>query len=809
MPLSNEPTAEHDTVRSRSGKASSEWSRHTGFAALVLAGVCGWVIWRFGGFDFFRTGLFSGRQQSVVDTFAAVDHPFHATRAATLLQSVQEGDLLRWVGHHQGGYPVEFYPLGVAWFEVVLWFAALGSVPIIAIHKLAVLLIFVMPAIGFWVLARGDRLDPWLPMLATVLHVTIPGGVWTNGGWTRGGYEELVRWGLVTNVAGATVALIACAALARAVIKGQGGWGTVAAVMIAVAVYTNPRSLLAIMIAAAAIAVTAFISRRDDAALSAPVIGRRILLVGITSALLAALVLVPLIRYRDLYFFVRYERYASFSEYWTNTLTAVSPPVFIATLGGIVIAIGVRRFPVARAFSLALLGYMLLIGVLSANDALIEQLEAPRLMPFQRLLMIYLAAFAISQALEALVRFFRIGRRGAVTGGLTGAVAVIVLVLLWGSVWAPPEDYRTLDADTTADGTFLEVPGAALQSEFLAFEAAVRVADSARPTGTAILVVGDREGWWHEQLWGPAWSDAPFFYDDWLWYWHTHHEGPYNYRQGHSYPDPAQTFNPAYLQTHAIGAVVVTDMDVSAGAVNPRKAANGDPDLEQTATVGEWDIYTVSDPAPLISNGSESPTSVFVEDTRLAAVFGGAAGEVTIRRNWFPRWEAFADGEQVEVQRTGNGYMQIVVPEGTMTVELRYETTFADWSARMAAIAGLGVAGLLPSVWGPPPSQRFRSIRDHSSEGSPSPSRNRSPKADTAHRILPRPSGTGLSRPRVRALVNNASTNASGTLRVIAASRDWLPGLNPAPSFLTWRRKRRRPSSRGEEVGEAGCMGVP
>lgn len=700
MSRSHQSSVDHDTDRSHPGMAGNESSRQAAFAALLLAALCGWVIWRFGGFDFFQTGSIAGRSQTVVDTFAAVDHPFHATRAATLLRNVQEGDLLRWVGHHQGGYPVEFYPLGVAWFEVVLWFTAFGTVPIIAIHKLAVLLIFVMPAIGFCILARGDGLNPWLPILATVFHVTIPGGVWTNGGWTRGGYEELVRWGLVTNVAGATVALIACAALARAVIHGQAWWGGVASIMIAVAVYTNPRSLLAIVITTTAIVLTALIPRRDDAALPAPLIGRRVLLVGVASVLLAAPVLVPLVQYRDLYFFVRYESYTSFSEYWTNTVTAVSPPVIVATLGGVAIAIAMGRFPVARAFSLALLGYMLLTGVLSANDGLIEQLEAPRLMPYQRLLMIYLAAFAVTQALGALVRWFRVGRPGAVVGGLTAGTAIVVLILLWGSVWTLPEDYRTLAADTTADGTFAERPGAAAQSEFLAFEEAVRLADSARPAGTAILVVGDREGWWHEQLWGPLWSDAPFFYDDWLWYWHTDHDGPYNYRQGHSYPDPSQAFDPAHLHTHAIGAVIVTDMDVPAGAVNPRRAAAGDADLERAATVGGWDIYAVADPVPIVSNGLEPPTSLFVEDGRLEAAFEDAAGEVTIRRNWFPRWEAFADGIPVDVVRTDNGYMRVMVPEGTMMLELRYGTTFADWSARVAVIAGLAFVALLPTMWG-------------------------------------------------------------------------------------------------------------
>src|SRR5680860_1396243 len=67
-----------------------------------------WVVWKFGGFDLMVTIEADGRRLTIANTFATVDHPFHATRGDTLLRSLQDGQLLRWIGHHQGGYPVEF-----------------------------------------------------------------------------------------------------------------------------------------------------------------------------------------------------------------------------------------------------------------------------------------------------------------------------------------------------------------------------------------------------------------------------------------------------------------------------------------------------------------------------------------------------------------------------------------------------------------------------------------------------------------------------------------------------------------------------
>ena len=702
MPDSQLQPAHSGPVHRDSDTNVSQAFRQTAIAAVALVMLCVWVVWRFGGFEFEKTVSFAGRRTSIPDTFALVDHPFHATRAATLLESLRDGEVLRWVADHQGGYPVEFYPLGVAWLDVVLWAVAFGAVPIVAIHKLTILLIFVLPAVGFWVIARGDRRNPFLPVLATALHVSIPGL------WTHGGYEEVVRWGLVANVAGATLALIASAALARAVIQGRARWGGVFAIVTAIAIYTNPRSVLAIGITAVAIAASAMLSRREDPALSTPLIARRVALVAVASVLLAAPVLVPLVRYRDLYFFVHYESYASLSEYWSNTLTSVSPPVVFLALGGVVLVVASRRCPIARAFAFSLVGYVLLTTALSLDEGIIQQLEPPRLMPFQRLLMIYLAAFAITQVIETLARFFRIGRPFAVTSSAVGVVTVLILALMWGAIWTPPEAYRTLKSPTTADGLFATSPDEEPQSEFLAFQEAVRVADRARPDGTAILVVGDREGWWHEQLWGPLVSDAPFFYDDWLWYWHTDHEGPYNYLEGHFYPAPSETFEPTYLRTHGIGALVVTNMDVRAGATDPREAAKGDPDLEWAATAGNWDVYTVADPVTIFSSGDASASNVVIEDQRLTAEFTNASGEIDVRRNWFPRWQAFADGERVDVVRTDNGYMRISVPPETTSIELRYATTAADWMARLAVMFGLLITASLKSLWSDEPLGRFR-----------------------------------------------------------------------------------------------------
>ncbi|HZA91161.1 MAG TPA: hypothetical protein VE420_00925, partial [Gemmatimonadales bacterium] len=322
-----------------------------------------WVFWYLDGFALWATVELADGPRQVVDTFAAVDHPFHATRAATLLESLGDGQLIRWVGHHQGGYPAEFYPLGVAWLEVVVTGLSFGTLPVIAAHKLVVLLLFVAPVIAYWILGRGDHLSPSVAFLALCLHLAIPGD------WTHGGYTELVGWGLITNAGGAVVVLIAAAALARYAFSDDVWAFALASSAAAAAAYVNPRSLLGLAIAALAIGASGLLPIALSGVERHPL--RTLCRVAMASGvafLLAAPELVPLFRYRDLYQFLHYESYDTLRAYWDASVLAVSPPILaVASLGG-VWALLSPRTPVARSVALCLVGYILLTIVLTDTE---------------------------------------------------------------------------------------------------------------------------------------------------------------------------------------------------------------------------------------------------------------------------------------------------------------------------------------------------------------------------------------------------------------------------------------------------------
>ena len=135
------------------------------------------------------------------NTFARVDHPFHVARAEIVWRELASGHVLRWIGQHQGGYPVEFYPLGEAWLEVTVRALSLGTLPAEGPTRWRSLGLFLAPGAAFTALARLDGWSPAVACTAFVLHISLPGG------WYNGGYTELVQWGLVTNVAGAVAVL--------------------------------------------------------------------------------------------------------------------------------------------------------------------------------------------------------------------------------------------------------------------------------------------------------------------------------------------------------------------------------------------------------------------------------------------------------------------------------------------------------------------------------------------------------------------------------------------------------------------------
>lgn len=655
----------------------------------LLIGLCLWAAWRMGAFDLMTTVSVDGQSIDVPNTFAFVDHPFHATRADTLLESLKRGEILRWVGNHQGGYPVEFYPLGIAWLDVGLWALLLGSLPIIAVHKLAVILVFLLPAVAFWILARGDDLHPGVAVLATAAHLAIPGH------WLNGGYTELVGWGLVTNVAGGSLALVASAALARFVLRQDRGMGFAAILAAAAAAYTNPRSLFALVIAALAILIAAVVTERPRWREAAVRVG----LVGGLALLLAAPVVFALVRYQQYYFFLHYEDYEPVDEFWTAIKTAVTPLIAFLAIGGAILPWLRSRMTVTRAMSLALAGYSLFtiwVATSSWTPPLVEQLEAPRLMPFQRQLMIYLGAVLVGYLIQTLTDRIPGWTRVVSRGAAVGALAIIVLISFVRPLDVVPEQYR----GTVPQGFVPEMVqglgpvGTTGSADFVTFTDAVSSGDAVRPAGTSMFIIGNRADWWHEQLWAPTETDAPLYYDDWLWYWRTTFRGPYDYHNGHYFPNPAQALTPEIFAANGISVVIVTDMGEA--PENPREAARSNPALEFQRTIGAWDVYRVRQATSLVTNGGVRPTNVDMANERITAHFDDGDGQIVIRRNWFPRWEATVNGERVEVRQRDDGYMELAAPAGAVDVELRYRVTALDWAGRAAAM--LGVMGTMAFI---------------------------------------------------------------------------------------------------------------
>src|SRR5690606_34480610 len=99
-----------------------------------------------------------GGTVSVPNMYGTVDHPFHAARGAILLESLRDGELLRWVVQHQGGYPVEFYPLGIAWLDVAIHALTFGTISILSAQKVVVIVDFRLSAVSFWMPAWAYRM---------------------------------------------------------------------------------------------------------------------------------------------------------------------------------------------------------------------------------------------------------------------------------------------------------------------------------------------------------------------------------------------------------------------------------------------------------------------------------------------------------------------------------------------------------------------------------------------------------------------------------------------------------------------------
>jgi hypothetical protein len=88
--------------------------------------------------------------------------------------------------------------------------------------------------------------------------------------------------------------------------------------------------------------------------------------------------------------------------------------------------------------------------------------------------------------------------------------------------------------------------------------------------------------------------------------------------------------------------------------------------------------------------GANVSSRIDDESIRVSGI--GAGGTVTVRENWFPRWQASVDGVDVLVVHRPDGYMDITVPAGANELVLRYQATALDWVARAVALLAALIA---------------------------------------------------------------------------------------------------------------------
>src|SRR4029079_15893795 len=348
--------------------------------------------------------------------------------------AVGKGQGPHWVFSHQGVYPAEFYPFGSSLLDLLVWCATLEQMSIRMVHTWAVAIVlvlpplgltgiarvvFVLPVLGLRVIARLAGLPLWIAPVGLACHLCI------RGWWWSGGSYELIEWGFVTNVLAAALTFLAAVAIAAGLSRANPRWFVVGAGLIAWAEYTNPRSLIGIGTIAGAALIVWWLHRSDTSLgfwwLAAP------FALGLAAS---APLLFSLIRYDHLYFFVHYSGYANLREWLNSSIQAVSGPVFIAALVGLAIALVGRQSIVESMIGWTTVIYCALTAYLVVIDwpsTWAEQLETTRLMPFQRLLMIALAAIAVGR-----ISLWAAGQWAAMP---CAAVAVLIPILY---VISPP-----------------------------------------------------------------------------------------------------------------------------------------------------------------------------------------------------------------------------------------------------------------------------------------------------------------------------------------------------------------------------------
>ena len=665
--------------RSR-GTLTSRFDHRLAIATIVL-GLFALVVLRLGGFQPWIDVPIGDGVVAMPNGLASVDHPFHVSRAEILRREIGSGRLPQWITSHQGGYPVFFYPLGAAWITLVWWASAFGVFPIEWAHTMSVATIAVLPFAGFWLFARRDRL-PWsVPVLALMIHLAVPGS-WWHGGWT-----ELVQWGLVTNVAGAAWLLLAAGFMTNLVAEKNRLWLVGAALAAAMAIVTNPRSLFGLAVLCLAVPLTQGAAMGWETLRSGLF---RTIACGALAAALAAPVVLPLMLYQDQYEFLRFGTYVGLWEYLQSSVNAVWWPVACLALIG---AVGCwlpfggagSRLTGMRTLSVIAIGYIAITLGSMGDQAFVSQLEATRLMPFQRLVIIALAASTVGWISQLVLG--RGWQRSALAVDLIPLTLGLVILGWWLRPGGEPIPVPG-PPDPPARGMFAVVHSA-VPSQF-GLKDAIHVADAQAAPGTAIAVIGSDLSW-HQQLWAPRWSGRQFFYNDWLWYWTNQHPGTRGYvpQLGHFYPDPDRMLDREYLESHAIGAVVITgDTDQKAAGLPWLNPLTGN-DTEPT-----YHVWLVADPVPVVSVDNRGLINLYNEGARWMGESPGDGTALVVQQS-FPGWVAETNGQPQSISAQRSTFIAIGGLSKNENLVVAYIGTSIRWLGRVLSIVAFSVAGAL------------------------------------------------------------------------------------------------------------------
>ena len=103
---------------------------------------------------------------------------------------------------------------------------------------------------------------------------------------------------------------------------------------------------------------------------------------------------------------------------------------------------------------------------------------------------------------------------------------------------------------------------------------------------------------------------------------------------GTTTPIRSAPWSATYLARHGIGAVVVTGPTSETAATSP---------LLRPVRKGVYDVYSVIDPVTTVTFGDQNAESLEIGNRRIEAVSAKPGTPVTVRVNWYPRWEATSD----------------------------------------------------------------------------------------------------------------------------------------------------------------------